>query len=174
MKEQVQIQRLKDSDIDVLFTAFQEIGWNKTTSQYRQYLAEQEQGSCVVFVAWLGGTRFAGYVTLAWRSDYEPLMAEAIPEIQDLNVLPAFQRHGIGSRLLDEAERLASMRCTEVGIGVGLHPGYNAAQRLYAKRGYIPDGQGVTYQNRFITEGDVVVADDELVLHFRKQLHMTG
>ena len=32
-----------------------------------------------------------------------------------------------------------------VGIGVGLYPDYGSAQRLYIKRGYLPDGHGATY-----------------------------
>ena len=56
------------------------------------------------------------------------------------------------------------------GIGVGLHPGYNQAQRLYVKRGYIPDGRGVTYRDRYVEEGTQVVLDDDLVLHFTKSL----
>ena len=57
-----------------------------------------------------------------------------------------------------------------VGIGAGLHPGYNAAQRLYGRRGYIPDGRGVTYRDCYIDEGSHVLLDDDLVLHFTKQL----
>jgi len=53
---------------------------------------------------------------------------------------------------------------------VGLHPGYNAAQRLYARRGYIPDGLGVTYRDRYVREGEQVVFDDDLVLHLIKAL----
>ncbi len=65
-----------------------------------------------------------------------------IPEIQDLNVLPPFRRKGIATMLLDRAEAEVACRSDVVGIGVGLHPGYNDAQRLYVKRGYIPDGLG--------------------------------
>lgn len=57
-----------------------------------------------------------------------------------------------------------------VGIAVGLHPGYNAAQRLYAKRGYIPDARGIMYRNRFVEDGASVVLDDDLVMHLTKQL----
>jgi GNAT superfamily N-acetyltransferase len=169
MIESIHLKRLKAPDADVISAAFRAIGWNKPSSQYQQYLEEQDRGTRVVFVAWSGST-FAGYVTLVWNSDYGPMKRDGIPEIQDLNVLPSFRRNGIGSLLLDEAERLASTKRTEVGIGVGLHPGYNAAQRLYVMRGYVPDGCGVTYRNEFIPEGAVVVADDDLVLHFRKRL----
>lgn len=41
------------------------------------------------------------------------------------------------------AERLvAGRRRTAIGITVGLSDHYGPAQRLYAKRGYIPDGRG--------------------------------
>jgi hypothetical protein len=36
-----------------------------------------------------------------------------------------------GGTSLDRAEAEAARRSGVVGIGVGLHPGYNAAQRLY-------------------------------------------
>jgi len=166
---ELRIALLQAANAEVISTAFRAAGWNKPSLQYQSYLEEQNLGDRVVLVAWLDAG-FAGYVTLVWQSDYGPMNADGVPEIKDLNVLPAYRRRGIASRLLDEAERLASARSTEVGIGVGLHPGYNAAQRLYVKRGYVPDGRGVTYRNGFIREGATIVADDELVLHLRKEL----
>lgn len=35
-----------------------------------------------------------------------------------------------------------------VCLGVGLHSGYGAAQRMYVLRGYVPDGSGVWYEGR--------------------------
>lgn len=105
-----------------------------------------------------------------WHPTYPPFAEGGIPEIQDLNVLPEFQRQGIATRLLDEAEALVIKSRSEIGIGVGLHPGYNAAQRLYGKRGYVPDGRGITYHNRFLEEGAQIVFDDGLVLYLTKRL----
>lgn len=48
--------------------------------------------------------------------------------------------------------------------------GYNAAQRLYAKRRYILDGRGITYRNCFVEEGASVLLDNDLVMHFTKGL----
>jgi GNAT superfamily N-acetyltransferase len=112
--------------------------------------------------------QFAGYVTVNWTPTYSGFAEQKIPEIQDLNVLPEFRRQGIGTQLLDRAEEEVALRSSIVGIGVGLHPGYNAAQRLYVKRGYIPDGRGVTYRNCPVEEGMQVVFDDDLVLHLTK------
>ena len=110
----------------------------------------------------------AGYVTLKWESHYLPFKKQVIPEIVDLNVLPAFRNQGIGSKLLDEAERSAFERSNIVGIGVGLYPDYGSAQRLYVKRGYIPDGRGVTYKYQPIPPGETVCLDDDLIFWFTK------
>jgi GNAT superfamily N-acetyltransferase len=171
MIETIHIVPLSRSDPDVISSAFNAIGWNRSASQYHRYLQEQDRGVRVVLVAWADS--FVGYVTLLWTSDYGPMKRDGVPEIQDLNVLSRYRRMGIGSKLLNEVELIASTRGTEVGIAVGLHPGYNAAQRLYVKRGYVPDGCGVTYRNEFIREGAVICADDDLLLHLRKRLSVS-
>jgi len=170
--ESVQIRLLENSDPPSIADAFQNIGWNKPVSQYRSYLEEQVAGTRMCFVAVVDG-QFAGYVTVNWRPAYVGFADLNIPEIQDLNVLTKFRRKGVATRLLDRAEAEVARRSGFVGIGVGLHPGYNAAQRLYLKRGYIPDGRGITFQNRFVEEGTSVVVDDDLVLHFTKQLQQS-
>jgi len=165
----IEIRLLEESDPPCIASAFKVIGWNKPEAQYRRYLQEQVAGSRTCFVAVVNG-HFGGYVTVNWRPIYVGFSKMNIPEIQDLNVLTTYRRRGIASRLLDRAETEAGSRSSVVGIAVGLHPGYNAAQRLYAKRGYIPDGRGVTYRNCFVEEGSRLVMDDDLVLHFVKQL----
>jgi len=177
MQVLLQIRPLREDDPATMAVAFQRIGWKKTEAQYRRYLEEQAAGRRVCRVAFADG-RFAGYVTLNWQSTYPSFAEFGIPEIQDLNVLPEFRRHGIASRLLDHVEALAGERSSVVGIGVGLHPrygvglhpGYNAAQRLYGQRGYIPDGRGITYRDRCLEEGAQIVLDDDVVLHLTKQL----
>lgn len=145
------------------------MGWNKPEGQYRRYLQEQQAGTRTCFVAIVDG-RFAGYVTLNWRPAYAGFAARNIPEIQDLNVLAMFRKKHIATRLLDRAEAEAAQHSAVVGIGVGLHPGYNAAQQLYVKRGYIPDGRGITYRDHFVEEGAQVRLDDDLVMHLTKEL----
>jgi GNAT superfamily N-acetyltransferase len=167
--ETVQIRLLEESDPPSIAAAFTNMGWNKPEAQYRRYLHEQLEGTRSCFVGIIDG-QFAGYVTVDWRPTYAAFADLNIPEIQDLNVLTKYRRKGIASRLLDRAETEAARRSGVVGIAVGLHPGCNAAQRLYAKRGYIPDGRGITYRNCFVKEGASVVLDDDLVMHFTKQL----
>jgi GNAT superfamily N-acetyltransferase len=61
-----------------------------------------------------------------------------------LNVIDEHQNRGIGRALIHEAERVvAAAGKSVVGIGVGQTPDYAAAQHLYPKLGYVPDGRGV-------------------------------
>lgn len=145
------------------------MGWNKPVSQYERYLKLQSNGERAILVAWVSN-EFAGYLTVVWKPNYPGFRDNDIPEIQDMNVLPHFRRQHIATHLMDEAERLISERSCIVGIGVGLHPGYNAAQKMYPLRGYVPDAKGVTYDDVYITEGQTIIADDNLVLHMTKQL----
>jgi GNAT superfamily N-acetyltransferase len=163
------IRPLNGDDPQVISSAFARMGWNKPESQYRHYLDEQLAGTRTCFIAIVDG-QFAGYVTVNWRPSYPGFAERNIPEIQDLNVLRQFRSQGIASRLLERAEAEVARRSGIVGIGVGLHPAYNAAQRLYAVRGYVLDGRGVTYQDHYIEEGANVVLDDDLLLHLTKQL----
>lgn len=163
------IQLLKAEDIPTIAAAFTALGWDKPATQYEGYLKEQQAGDRVALVAWQDD-EFVGYVTIVWESDYAPFREATIPEINDFNVLPHARRQSIGSRLMDEAERRIGERSSVVGIGVGLFSDYGSAQRLYVKRGYIPDGRGITTYQRRVTPGDSVVVDDDLVLWFTKTL----
>jgi GNAT superfamily N-acetyltransferase len=165
----IAIRPLGASDPAWIAAAFAAIGWSKPRELYERYLAEQEAGRRQVRVAH-DGDRLAGYVTLDWRPAYPPFRAQGIPEIRDLNVLPEFRRRGIGSALLDAVESLAGERTRTVGIAVGLSPDYGPAQRLYVRRGYVPDGRGIAWGGRTVEHGDRVVVDDHLVLCFTREL----
>jgi GNAT superfamily N-acetyltransferase len=169
MSAEARIRSLQPRDANAIAAAFTDIGWHKPASQFLLYLAEQATGRRVVLVATTGGA-FAGYVTLVWDPTYAYFRERLIPEVQDLNVLPTYRRRGIATQLVALAERIAADRASTIGIGVGLHPGYNAAQRMYVLRGYVPDAQGVAYDGRYVAEGEQVVFDDHLVLYFTKAL----
>ena len=169
----VLIRPLIREDIVAISEAFNQIGWNKPPSLFSKYLKEQEATERLVWVAHVHD-EFAGYVTLQWRSQYQSFQEHSIPEIMDLIVLPGFRKMGIGSLLLDAAEKEAATKSQIIGIGVGLYAGadggYGAAQRLYMKRGYIPDGKGVTYNYQPTIPGNGYPLDDDLVLWFTKKL----
>jgi GNAT superfamily N-acetyltransferase len=161
------IRALRDDDPEVVSAAFTAIGWDKPVSQYEKYLAEQRAGLRDVLVATVD-EEYAGYVTVRWESPYEPF--NGIPEIQDFNVLPKFRRRGIGTALMDAAEALVAERSDVVAIGVGLYADYGTAQRMYVRRGYIPDGRGLIYDGKQVPPGEMVRNDDSATLMFTKSL----
>ena len=85
-------------------------------------------------------------------------------------VLEKYRRHGIGTKLMDVAEEVASKYADTVYLGVGLHSGYGSAQRMYVKRGYIPDGSGVWFKDGVCAPYGECCNDDELVLYMAKVL----
>lgn len=167
------IRQLESGDIPPISDAFKKLGWNKPESQYEQYLLEQKLDRRNVYVAFVEG-RFAGYLTVCWVSTYEPFYYAGIPEIVDFNVLPEVRRQGIGSALMDVAEKVIALVKPVAGIGVGMTADYGAAQRLYVSRGYIPDGRGLSYKHHPLQYGETAVVDDDLVLYFTKELTQTN
>lgn len=164
-----EIRELRQEDILKIVQSFKEIGWNKPASQYERYFKEQAAGKRQVFVAF-EDDKFAGYLTVVFKSNYPPFAEKHIPEINDFNVLPEFRRRKIGTKLMDKAEEFISRKSEIAGIGVGLHEDYGAAQRLYVLRGYVPDGRGIVWQNRAPKYGEKVTVDDDLNLYFTKIL----
>ena len=144
MKATVTLRALRAEDAEPIAAAFAAQGWHKPAAQYVAYLRQQEAGTRDVLVAEVNGD-FAGYVTIVWESDYLPFRVAGIPEIVDLNVLIKYRRQGIATALLDKAERRIGKRAHIAGIGVGMTGDYGAAQILYVRRGYRPDGRATNF-----------------------------
>lgn len=165
----LRLSPLLETDARAISQAFAAVGIEKPARRYSDYFAEQQVGIRDCWLAWWED-EVAGYVTLHWNPLYPAIAGKGVPEIQDMNVLLPYRRRGIASQLLELAEQSAAPRAAAVAIGVGLHPGYNAAQRLYVRRGYVPDGLGVTHDDRYVQEGELVPFDDQLMLHLIKTL----
>ena len=164
------IRRITPRDPAPMAAAFAAIGWGgKDISQFERYLQMEESGERAVLIAEHEGA-FAGYLTLTWGSDDPELSRLGIPEVNDLNVLPALQRRGIGAALMDKAEQITADRTDVIGIGVGLHHHYGQAQRMYVQRGYVFDGRGVVYEGRTVQPGESVPIDDSACLWLTKRL----
>lgn len=163
------VRLLTERDIEPVAAACAAAGMKKTVPLYERYLAEQSRGEREVLLA-LQDSVFSGYLTIVWESSYPPFREAGIPEVNDFNVLPQFRQLGIGSRLMDEAEGRIRTRSPIAGIGVGLYSSYGPAQRLYVKRGYVPDGLGVSWSGRIVGKGESVAVDDDLALFLTKNL----
>ena len=148
------------------------MGWPKPEGYFAERLAEARSGRIVVLVAVGEDSRYLGHTLVRWASRYPAFREHDIPEVQDLNVVAQSRRQGVGSMLLDDAERLIAERSPSAGIGVGLYAAYGPAQRLYVRRGYVPDGAGVDYDNEPVAPGSAVRVDDALLLHLIKPLRV--
>ncbi|MBV9471303.1 MAG: GNAT family N-acetyltransferase [Abitibacteriaceae bacterium] len=134
------IRQMTEKDVDAIAQAFAH--WNKRREQYERYWQENQQGKRITLVA-VAGEQVVGYANIIWQPDYEPFQEAGIPEINDMNVVAEFQKQGIGTAFIQAAESIALQHGKEwLGIGFGLTADYGAAQRLYPKLGYIPDGRG--------------------------------
>ena len=168
MKTTCSIRKMQESDIKELSRGFIRQGWPSREEILTRYFKEQESGEREVLVAEVEGA-VAGYITILPCAKQGPF-AEIYPELSDFNVFEPFQNQGIGNLLLEEAEKRVRLISDKVTLGVGLHSGYGPAQRLYIKRGYIPDGTGVWYQNHQPAMNVVCEDIGDLVLYLSKNL----
>lgn len=166
MKTRITI--LENKDCELISEEFKKQNWDKPVKQYQNYLVEQTNKQRIVLVYWIDD-KFAGYLTVKWESYYSYFRENDIPEIMDLNVLEKYQGRGVASSLMDEAEKLVFASYSKIGISVGLTKNYGKAQRLYCKRNYIPDGNGIIYNDNYVKYFSSVIADDDLVLALIKE-----
>ena len=171
MNQEILIRLMTADDCEIITKAFAAQNWNKPLMQYRKYLNEQTAGTREVLIAETSG-EFAGYLTIMRQSDFAPFREKDIPEIVDFNVLIKFRNRGIGTKLMETAENLIAEKYKTIGIRVGLTADYGAAQRLYIRRGYVPDGVGITYDGIFLKYGDKITVTDDLNLSFTKNLEI--
>ena len=169
MEFNIRIRNMIVSDIDTIYNNFKEQNWNKPREQFKSYYESQKLGKIIVIVANIGDD-IAGYLTINPQAKIGPFVNKNIPEISDLNVFIKFQKRGIANKLLDFAESLVSKNHSYICLGVGLHSGYGQAQRIYIKRGYIPDGTGVWYFDNKVEPYKSYQIDDDLVLYMSKKL----
>ncbi len=166
---EIKIRKMIESDISEFPDEFKKQGWHKPISQYRTYYQEQQEGLRKVFVAETDG-HAAGYATLLSQDDSGPFKDKHIPVIKDFNVLEKYQRKGVGTAILDAIERYVKAYSSMICLGVGLHYGYGAAQRMYVKRGYVPDGSGVWFNGERLEQYAPCENNDDLILYLSKQL----
>lgn len=168
LSAKVHVRAMGQGDVDTIVHTFLSQGWNPNEEVYKRYWKEQEEGKREVLVAEVDG-EMAGYLTLIARAKYGPF-AGKYPEIKDFNVFEAYQKRGIGWLLMEEAEKQAKKYGDVVTLAVGLHAGYGSAQRMYIKRGYLPDGSGVWYRNRNLEPYASCSNDDDLILYLSKEV----
>lgn len=167
----INIKRLtaiEEADLlDYIFS--EQFKWYKQGEYFRKCLEENNAGSRITLIANYED-RLAGCCHLLFNSDYPFFRENKIPEINDLNVFPEYRRKKIASTMFDELEIIVSSSSRYIGLGVGLYKDYGNAQRMYTSRGYMMDGNGMTYKNVQVEPGKSVMVDDDLIIYLIKDL----
>lgn len=168
--QEITIRSLQPEDADTIAAEEVAQGWiNASPQKYYQRLQDQENGKAISLAADYRG-QVAGYINVYFRPEKGAFANQGIPEIVDFGVLEKYRCRGIGSKLMDVAEQIAGEYSDMVYLGVGLHSGYGSAQRLYIKRGYLPDGSGVWYKDVVCEPYSSCCNDDDLILYLSKKL----
>ncbi|MBW7910509.1 MAG: GNAT family N-acetyltransferase [Alphaproteobacteria bacterium] len=168
----VVIRRAVQGDIPALDAFARGMGQSHEAGYFARCLEEQAAARRQIFLAIDAASGvLAGYVQLNDYPLYAAFRRFGLPEVQDLNVLPDFRGRGIGARLVTCCEDVArAAGKTEMGISVGLHASFGAAQRLYVRAGYMPDGAGIAYDDIPVRAGEMRAIDDNLTLKMTKSL----
>lgn len=165
------VRQAQPADIPALEQIAYAVSSRKEPDYFERCLREQAEGRRTVLLASLDGENPAAYGMLNRWPNYIPFRRSGIFEIQDLNTAPPARRQNLASAIIRQCEAMARAEgCTHIGLGVGLYAGYGAAQRLYTRRGYLPDGAGVVYDSIPVVAGEVRPIDDDLNLMMVKAL----
>lgn len=171
-KNNILIRSLQKEDIEILSKTFL-FPWataDTTIKKWKYYQDQQQKGIRAVFL--LERQReLLGYASLLFQSHNRLFRENNIPEIHDLWIQEKWRHQGFGTLLIEHLEEISRQKgYSHIGIGVGLYQDYGSAQKLYVQLGYIPTGQGATYQSTPVKPGTNYPMDDDLVLWLSKSL----
>jgi GNAT superfamily N-acetyltransferase len=134
--------------------------------------ADHETGGSTTILEYEAG-RLVGIVTVRWHSHYPPFRDRGIPLIQNIEIRYHDRGRGLGNALLERAEQDIARRSPVAGLCVGIFDEYGRAQRLYIKRGFVPDGRGVCKRHTPLRYGENVRIEHDLLLWLTKDVsHM--
>lgn len=168
--ENLIIHKAERGDISRLEFIVEAMNMVKESGYFARQFDHQKHGTRQVYITMQGGVD-AGYCILNWKPKYALFKKLGIPEIQDLNVLPHFRRQGIATSMIAHCEAEAQAKGLEyMGISVSVSSQFGPAQILYTRLGYIPDGNGVTYDRKQTAPGEFRPLDDQLCLMMMKKL----
>jgi GNAT superfamily N-acetyltransferase len=137
----VNVRPVTESDIARLSELFP----MRSSLRHAERLRRQHAGSAIYLIAWHNELP-VGHALVKWNG------AEAVhivghrpgdcPDIEDLFVLEEMRSHGVGTQILQAAEKLARERgCKMIGLSVSATDN-DRARRLYERVGYRDAGFG--------------------------------
>jgi GNAT superfamily N-acetyltransferase len=125
----IMIRRIVESDVDSIAKSLH-IGINSASNTSATGGKTKKASGSLWWLCQVN--KWSVTPNVIWQPEYEPFREAGIPEVNDMNVIAEFQKQGIGTALIREAERTAIEHGKNImGIGFGLTADYGAAQRLY-------------------------------------------
>jgi ribosomal protein S18 acetylase RimI-like enzyme len=159
------IREATRDDLAALYDLYEQIG-----KKDQGYFEQSFDQNITILIA-SKDDQDCGFCLLNWAPRYSLYKRLGLPEIQDLNVVPDARRAGIATLLVDHCENLArAAEKDSIGISVGLTSDYGPAQIMYIRKGYVPDGFGVTYDREGVQPHRPYPIDDNLALMMIKPL----
>jgi GNAT superfamily N-acetyltransferase len=134
---EVDIRECRETDLAVL----EEVAPTGANRYHHARFRRHADGFSTFLIAWSGGIP-VGSGEILWAGPREPVVAglfPGCPEINGLLVLPQWQSRGIGTHLINHAERRAVNRGHKL-IGLGVGERNNRAAALYRRLGYRETG----------------------------------
>jgi GNAT superfamily N-acetyltransferase len=170
MVMQLTIRQCEIGDISTLNQFVKNVSHPIENKYFETAFAEQNQQKRLMLLAFVDDV-VQGYAHLNFNPLYAPFSRLAIPEIQDLYISPDCRCQGLGEQVILACERAAKNQGAEhIGIGVGISGDFGAAQRLYSRLGYQPDGAGVVFDRQKVQSGDIRPIDDRLCMMLVKDI----
>lgn len=168
----IEIRPAEAAQLDLLESTFDPDSLSR--DHYRRY-EKQQRGDGIYLIAWHDQTP-VGHFLLLWSGPHDAAVMDAI-DITNSAYLEAgatlgrYQRRGVATAIIQEAERLAKARgCTHIGLEVGSTDNPDA-KRLYTKMGYVDWGGGeFLIQWEYHDKNGQQGIETEMVTYLRKSL----
>ncbi|MHB8645527.1 MAG: GNAT family N-acetyltransferase [Thermomicrobiales bacterium] len=166
----VEIRPADASQLDLLEEQFSP--HSRSRYHYRRFAAQQH-GDGIYLIAW-HGTEPVGHFLLRWHGPTNDPTGRYPHDTSCLEAgatLPAFQRRGVGTRMIGEAERIARAKgYRRIGLAVGSTDN-PLAQRLYERLGYRDWGNGTfTISWEYETKDGRKGTESEVCIYMFKDL----
>ncbi len=167
---EIQIRPARETELDLLEEAFSP---NSNAKYHHRRFALQQRGDGIYLIAWRDDEP-VGHFLLLWNGPTDEPTGRYPRDTACLEAgatKPVYQRQGIGTRMIRDAERIARARgCRRIGLAVGSTDN-PLARRLYERLGYRAwDGGEFTIQWDYETKDGTRGIETEVCVYMFKAL----
>ena len=169
MPKPIQLRIATNDDIDVFITAAIQDFFSGSEEEARSNLGPYDENDTSFIIAYEDDAPVA-IVTIRWNPHYPPFKEAGIPLIQNLEVKWELRGMGYGNRVMEAIEQHIAKRADKAGICVALFDDYGPAQRLYVRRGFVPDGRGACHRFTPLKQGQTITLNGDHLIWLVKDV----